>query len=93
MLIGEVTLRSAAFSPRLEMLLSDLRAAGCTVWLEGLRFDRSGAVPQTEVGDLKTVFSRYPDVAEWLPEPKAEAADPSPRAVPFALPRWRVARR
>ena len=47
MLIGEASLKSAAFSPRLVMLLGDLRAAGCTVWLEGLRlrFDRPDAAP------------------------------------------------
>ena len=94
MLIGEASLKSAAFSPRLVMLLGDLRAAGCTVWLEGLRlrFDRPNAEPGEE-GDLKTVFSRYRDVAEWLPEPKAEPTEPTPRSVPFALPRWRAARR
>ena len=94
MLIGEASLKSAAFSPRLVMLLGDLRAAGCTVWLEGLRlrFDRPDAAPGEE-GDLKTVFSRYRDVAEWLPEPKAESAEPTPRSPTFALPRWRAARR
>lgn len=91
MLIGEASLKSAAFSPRLVMLVGDLRAAGCTVWLEGLRlrFDRPDAAPGEE-GDLKTVFSRYRDVAEWLPEPKAE---PTPRPATFTLPRWRTARR
>lgn len=95
MLIGEANLKSAAFSPRLVMLLSDLRAAGCTVWLEGLRlrFDRPDAAPQTGADDLKTVFSRYRDVAEWLPEPKAEPAEPTPRPAPLAPPRWRAARR
>ena len=96
MLIGEASLKSAAFSPRLVMLLNDLRAAGCTVWLEGLRlrFDRPDAAPApTDAGDLKTVFSRYRDVAEWLPEPKAEPAELVPRAATFTLPRWAAARR
>lgn len=96
MLIGEASLKSAAFSPRLVLLLGDLRAAGCTVWLEGLRlrFDRPDAAPGEE-GDLKTVFSRYRDVAEWLPEPKAEPApaEPTPRAATLTLPRWGAARR
>lgn len=92
MLIGEAALKSAAFSPRLEMLLSELRAAGCTVWLEGLRlrFDRPDAAMGDE-GDLETLFRRYHDVVEWLPEPKAEANTPrSPAPVP---PSWRGARR
>ncbi len=94
MLIGEASLKSAAFSPRLERLLNELRAAGCTVWLEGLRlrFDRPDAAPGEE-GDLKTVFSRYRDVAEWLPEPKAESTEPTPRTGAFTLPRWGAARR
>lgn len=93
MLIGEATLKSATFGPRLEMLLSDLRAAGCTVWLEGLRlrFDRPDTEPGEE-GDLRALFGRYRDVAEWLPGQKAEA-DPAPRPAVPTVPRWRVFRR
>jgi hypothetical protein len=47
MLIGQANLKSAAFCPRLTMLLSDLQEAGYTVWLEGMsvRFDCARGAP------------------------------------------------
>lgn len=89
MLIGEAVLTSAAFSPRLILLVSDLQAAGYTVWLEGLRlrFDcpESGAEPK----HLGALMKRYRDVVEWLPEPRTELEQVSAPPRPSALPRSR----
>ncbi|CAA9554693.1 MAG: hypothetical protein AVDCRST_MAG86-109 [uncultured Truepera sp.] len=77
MLIGQATLRSAAFCPRLTMLIRDLQNAGYTVWLEGLsvRFDHENS---QEVASppkvLNELIGRYGDVVEWVPEPILEAA-------------------
>lgn len=93
MLIGQATLKSAAFCPRLTMLLDDLRAAGCTVWLEGmsLRFDcAEGAT--TRPDELGVLMTRYGDVVTWLPEPRAELAGvPAVKASEnrqLPAPRW-----
>lgn len=97
MLIGQATLKSAAFCPRLTMLLSDLQGAGYTVWLEGLsvRFDRAhGASAPTadQSSELDALMRRYSDLVVWLPEPRVELAEvlakPS-RTAPKAAPRWR----
>jgi hypothetical protein len=67
MFIGEATLKSACYSRRLTMLLGDLQAVGCTVWLEGLclRFDLPGRdVRQAE--RLDRLMSRYSDIVSWL---------------------------
>ena len=77
MLIGQATLRSAAFCPRLTMLIKDLQNAGYTVWLAGMsvRFDHEGvqeAVSPPRV--LNELIGRYGDVVEWVPEPIFEAA-------------------
>ena len=80
MLIGEATLTSPAFSPRLRLLVSDLQAAGCTVWLEGLRLRFDCAEAET-VSKLGTLLKRYDDVVVWSP-PQSELAQvvPRPRA-------------
>ena len=79
MLIGEAALTSPAFGPRLLLLVGDLQAAGCTVWLEGLRlrFDCLGA--ETDPSTLKALLSRYEDVVTWSPEPRPEFTPVSPR--------------
>ena len=70
MLIGQATLKSAAFCPRLTMLIEDLQNAGYTVWLEGMsvRFDhesaQEAASPPTVLNEL---IGRYGDVVEWVP--------------------------
>jgi hypothetical protein len=101
MLIGQATLKSAAFCPRLTMLLSDLQGAGYTVWLEGLsvRFDRAhGASAPTaaQAAQLGALMRRYRDVVVWLPEPPLELtevlaeAPAKTDAAPLApSPRWR----
>lgn len=78
MLIGEATLTSPAFSPRLMSLVSDLQRAGCTVWLEGLRL-RFDCLDAAEPSTLKMLLSRYEDVITWSPEPRAEFSTVSPR--------------
>ena len=78
MLIGEATLTSPAFSPRLVLLVSDLQAAGCTVWLEGLRLRFDCAEAET-VGTLKTLLKRYDDVVAWSP-PQGELTQVSPQS-------------
>ncbi len=77
MLIGEAVLKSPAFSPRLMLLVQDLRAAGYTVWLEGLRlrFDLDAGAAPADVGEL---MKRYRDVIEWFPGPRAEFSETSP---------------
>lgn len=97
MLIGQATLKSAAFCPRLTMLLSDLQGAGYTVWLEGLsvRFDRAhGASAPTaaQSAELSALMRHYRDIVVWLPEPRAELAAvvEKPVAAPLApAARWR----
>lgn len=101
MLIGQATLKSAAFCPRLTMLLSDLQEAGYTVWLEGMsvRFDRAhGEPPPTaaQSAELNALMRRYRDVVEWLPEPSsaltevlAEAPAKADAAPLIPSPRWR----
>jgi hypothetical protein len=93
MLIGQATLKSAAFCPRLTMLLNDLRAAGYTVWLEGLslRFDCAGDAT-ARPDELGALMTRYEDIVTWLPESRHELA--GIRAVKAAesqkphTPRW-----
>ncbi len=85
MLIGQATLKSAAFCPRLTLLIADFRRAGYTVWLEGtdLRFDRADqAFAQTD--DLNDLMMRYRDIIDWGPTMLAEAAS-APTTTP---PRW-----
>ena len=95
MLIGQATLKSAAFCPRLTMLLRDLQGAGYTVWLEGMsvRFDRAhGAPTAAQSAELNALMRRYSDVVVWLPEPRAELAAvvEKPAAAPLApSARWR----
>jgi hypothetical protein len=97
MLIGQATLKSAAFCPRLTMLLSDLQRAGYTVWLEGLsvRFDRAhgeGAPTAAQSRELDALMQRYSDLVVWLPEPRAELAEVLAKpgsAAHKAAPRWR----
>lgn len=70
MLIGEATLKTASYGRRLTMLLDDLRAAGCTVWLEGLslRFDLSSERSDwDEAAKIDRLLSRYSDIVSWLP--------------------------
>ena len=96
MLIGQATLKSATFCPRLTMLLNDLRAAGYTVWLEGLslRFDcaEDATARPDELGALMT---RYRDVVVWLPEPRHELAGipvaEASESQELPAPRWRRA--
>lgn len=77
MLIGQATLKSAAFCSRLTLLLEDLGAAGYTVWLEGLsvRFDRADDQECIEPNGLGTLMEHYRDIVEWVPEPRAELAE------------------
>jgi hypothetical protein len=94
MLIGQATLKSAAFCPRLTMLLNDLQGAGYTVWLEGLsvRFDGAPAPTAAQSRELDALMQRYSDLVVWLPEPRAELAEvlaKPGRATPKAAPRWR----
>lgn len=104
MLIGEVSLKTAAYGRRLTMLLGELRAAGCTVWLEGLRvrFD----LPETESDDpqrsywqaarLERLLACYSDIVNWVPLREIEPAllekiaSPARKAKPFWLRRPRV---
>ena len=104
MLIGQATLKSAAFCPRLTMLVKDLQAAGYTVWLEGMdvRFDCTSAVhTRAQAADIGALMRRYRDIVYWVPEPKAalaEAALPAgfgarqpdaPPGTPPTAPRWK----
>jgi hypothetical protein len=84
LLIGQAALKSAAFCPRLTLLVADFREAGYTVWLEGtdLRFDADQTLVRTE--DLNDLKARYRDIIDWGPTVFAEAA-PAPAAT---LPRW-----
>lgn len=89
MFIGEVTLKTANYNRRLAMLLDDLRGAGCTVWLEGLRvrFDLPGeAETWAEAAKLDRLLARYSDIVSWLP--LGEVAPASFRQA--AAPRQRV---
>lgn len=92
MLIGEAVLISTAFSPRLILLVQDLRAAGYTVWLEGLRLrfdlDRRPDV-EAEPTDPRELLEPYRDVIEWFTEPSTELAlvAPAPRPQPLPAPR------
>ena len=72
MLIGEATLTSPAFSPRLTSLVGDLQRAGCTVWLEGLRLRFDCLDAKTDASTFKALLSRYEDVVTWSPEPRTE---------------------
>ncbi len=96
MLIGEATLKTANYCRRLTMLLDDLRALGCTVWLAGLRvrFD----VPESQddyapAARLDRLMSCYSDIVSWLPlcelEPSFAAKIPAPRAGFFSFRRAR----
>ena len=84
MFIGQATLKSAAFCPRLTLLIADFREAGYTVWLEGLdlRFDRTDSPTYAQPGDLVALMDRYRDIVDWGPTTFAEAA------VPATPPRW-----
>ena len=88
MLIGEAVLTSAAFSPRLILLVQDLRAAGYTVWLEGLRlrFDLDTR-PDAEIepADPCALLEPYRDVIEWFSEPSTELALVAPAPHPQEL--------
>lgn len=89
MLIGQATLRSAAFCPRLTLLVADFRAAGYTVWLEGmdLRFD---CVTRTcaQVDALGVLMGRYRDIVDWGPTTFTETVPAEPTGQYSALPRW-----
>ncbi len=89
MLIGQATLRSAAFCPRLTLLVADFREAGYTVWLEGmdLRFD---CVTRTcaQVDDLGVLMGRYRDIVDWGPRAAFTEAVPAASALQSAPPRW-----
>ena len=78
MLIGEAVLKSPAFSPRLSLLVRDLRAAGCTVWLEGLRLRFDCADAQVESVKLGALLKRYQDVVECVPELRTKAQGSPP---------------
>lgn len=75
MLIGEATLKSASYSRRLTMLLDDLRAAGCTVWLEGLRlrFDLPSEAGDSQdrcywqAARFERMLACYSDIVSWVP--------------------------
>lgn len=84
MFIGQATLKSAAFCPRLTLLIADFREAGYTVWLEGLdlRFDRTGTSTYAQPDDLGALMERYRDIVDWGPTAPAVAA------VPATPPRW-----
>ncbi len=87
MLIGEAVLISTAFSPRLILLVQDLRAAGYTVWLEGLRlrFDLDARL-DAEPADPRDLLEPYRDVVEWFTEPSTELALVAPAPRPHLLP-------
>ena len=78
MLIGEATLTSPAFSPRLMSLVGELQRAGCTVWLEGLRLRFDCA--EADAGTLKTLLQRYDDVVAWSPQVELTQVSPRPHA-------------
>lgn len=92
MLIGQATLKSAAFCSRLSLLVEDLKAAGCVVWLEGMsvRFDLPDAQQAASPpGALDALLRRYDDVVTWIPEAKAEEAVTAfPETQPRAVLRW-----
>lgn len=90
MLIGQATLRSAAFCPRLTMLITELQNAGYTVWLEGMsvRFDHESAQEAASPPGVKELIGRYGDVVEWVPEPILEAAAAYGAGQPPAPRRW-----
>lgn len=100
MLIGEATLKTATYGRRLTLLLGELRAAGCTVWLEGLRvrFDLPGRhddaqeTSYRQAAQFDSLLRRYSDVVSWVPlrelEPADEVTPPVRRAGPFG---WRRA--
>ena len=97
MLIGQATLKSAAFCPRLTRLIADFREAGYTVWLEGtdLRFDRADdcvgelkgqTFAQTD--DLSVLMARYRDIIDWGPTAFTKAALAEPTTRVRTPPRW-----
>ncbi len=89
MLIGQATLKSAAFCPRLTQLITDFREAGYTVWLEGtdLRFDlEDDASAQTD--DLSVLMTRYRDIIDWGPAAFTKAAPTEPTIRATTPPRW-----
>ena len=90
MLIGQATLKSAAFCPRLTLLIADFRRAGYTVWLEGLdlRFDRTDGPTHAQPGDLSALMERYRDIVDWGPRTFAEAAPPAALLQPSTPARW-----
>jgi len=91
-LTGQATLRSPAFTKRLSALLDELRALGCTVWLEGMsvRFDMpERELPWVRAGGLRALLERYEDVVIWLPE-EGQLELEAPPAPPPPRPRWRT---
>ena len=97
MLIGEVSLKTATYSRRLTMLLGELRAAGCTVWLEGLRLrfdlpEAEGDDPQRsywQAARFERLLACYSDIVSWVPLREIEPAllekiaSPAKKAKPF----------
>lgn len=75
MLIGEATLKTASYCRRLTMLLDELRAAGCTVWLEGLRLRFDLPSKQSDDAQLsywqaarfERMLACYSDIVSWVP--------------------------
>ncbi len=106
MLIGEATLKTASYSRRLTMLVDELKAAGCTVWLEGLRlrFDipgEPGEDPQRslwQAARFERMLACYSDIVSWVPlrdlEPDLhdKLTSPAKMTRPFWLRRSRTVR-
>lgn len=91
MFIGQATLKSAAFCPRLTLLIADFREAGYTVWLEGmdLRFDCISAQTCAQPDDLGVLMRRYRDIVDWGPSAASEVAVATESTrQPSTPPRW-----
>ena len=93
MLIGEAVLKSTAFSPRLILLVQDLRAAGYTVWLEGLRLRFDLDARSDAPADPCALLEPYRDVIEWFSEPSTELALVAPAPRPQELQQLPAPRR